>query len=211
MTVTGPAGRMRRTGLRLRRQCGIRQAHPDVERVVLVTDPASGDLQALACRGDAAAFGALIREYDHDLRGVAWSVVRSADRTDDVMQSAYEKAFRSIGSFDGRSSLKTWLYCVVYRTALDDLRHEGRRRHDDLDALHDVAATGASPSDAAIARVELAAAMDVLRPEQRAALMLTAGMGFSFDEAAEILGESRGTVASRVSRARSALERWRRP
>lgn len=174
-----------------------------------MTDPASGDLQALACRGDAAAFGALIREYDHDLRGVAWSVVRSADRTDEVMQNAYEKAFRSIDSFDGRSSLKTWLYSVVYRTALDDLRHEARRRHDHLDSLLEVAAVGSSPADAAIAGVELAAALGSLRPEQRAALMLTAGLGFSFDEAAAILGESRGTVASRVSRARSALERWR--
>jgi RNA polymerase sigma-70 factor (ECF subfamily) len=176
--------------------------------VVLVSERADADLPAAACRGDAAAFGALIREYDRDLRGVAWSVVRSADRLDDVMQTAYEKAFRSIASFDGRSTLKTWLYSVVYRTALDDLRYEGRRAHQDLDSIRDVAAPGDQSADAALAKVELAAAMNSLRPEQRAALMLTAGLGFSFDEAAEILGESRGTVASRVSRARLTLERW---
>ena len=55
------------------------------------------DLEDRACRGDAAAFGELIRSYDRDLRAVVWAVVRTGPDTDDVMQVAYEKAFRSVG------------------------------------------------------------------------------------------------------------------
>lgn len=62
--------------------------------------PVEDELEVRAGRGDAAAFGALIRRHDPDLRGVAWSVCRLANTTDDIMQAAYEKAFRSIDGFD---------------------------------------------------------------------------------------------------------------
>lgn len=172
------------------------------------TRRSNDDLEARARAGDAAAFGALLRAWDRDLRGVAWSVVRSDHATDDVMQTAYEKAFRSIGRFDGRSSMKTWLHSIIYRTALDHIRYEKRRRHDDLEVV-DLQRPGPdSTSDRAMGQVELAQAMESLGPDQRAALMLTAGLGYSFDEVAEITGESRGTIASRASRARARIERW---
>ena len=170
--------------------------------------PTDHELESRARGGDAAAFGALIRAWDRDLRGVAWSVVRSADGTDDVMQAAYEKAFRSLGRFDGRSSMKTWLHSIIYRTALDHVRYEGRRRHADLEVVDQIRPGADSASDRAIGQIELGQAMDALDPEQRAALMLTAGLGYSFDEAAAITGERRGTMASRVSRARKKLARW---
>ncbi len=159
---------------------------------------------------DARSFGERIREWDHDLRGVAWSVVKTQPATDDVMQDAYERAFRALDFFDGRSSMKTWLYSIVYRTAIDHLRRERRRTHDELDSLVTEPATGPndSPSAAALARAELDGLLDSCTPEQRAMLMLTAGLGYSFDETAEILDVNRGTVASRVSRLRSRLRRW---
>ena len=170
----------------------------------------SSDLERRARSGDPGAFGSLIRAWDHDLRGVAWSVVRSDTATDDVMQDAYERAFRSLDRFDGRATMKTWLHSIVYRTAIDHLRYEGRRRHDDVEDLRPVAGTDAraAPEATAIGRQELATVLEDCTPDQRAMLMLTAGLGYSFDETAEILGENRGTVASRVSRARSRLTRW---
>jgi RNA polymerase sigma-70 factor (ECF subfamily) len=157
---------------------------------------------------DAQSFGAFIRKHDHKLRGVAWAVVRDDHQTDDVMQAAYEKAFRALPTFDGRSSLSTWLHSIVYRTALDHIRFEGRRRHEDVDDLRNRAQLGSDAAAVGIDRLELAAAMDRLAPEERTALMLVAGLGYSYDETASIMGEARGTVASRVSRARARLERW---
>ena len=58
----------------------------------------------------------------------------------------------------------------------------------------------------ATARVDLARAFDRLDADQRVALMLTTGLGYSFDEVAAITGTRRGTVASRASRARRRLE-----
>jgi len=162
------------------------------------------DIEARARAGDGEAFGQLIRSWDHDLRGVVWAVVRSSHATDDVMQSAYEKAFAAIRSFDGRSSLKTWLHSICYYAAIDHVRYEGRRQHDIVDdqiglpRINDAA-------DQAVARVELDRAFARLDDEQRALLMLTAGLGHSFDETASIVGLPRGTVASKVGRARARL------
>ncbi len=161
-----------------------------------------------AAANDARSFGEFIRAHDQQLRGVAWSVVRDQHQTDDVMQAAYEKAFRALPEFSGRSAMSTWLHSIVYRTALDHIRYEGRRRHQDVDDLHNVGRGGDSAANAGMGRVELDAVMGQLGPADRAALMLVAGWGYSYDDAAEILGEARGTVASRVSRARRRLERW---
>lgn len=161
-------------------------------------------LEAQARGGDAPAFGSLARQWDSSLRAVVWSVVRSADATDDVMQAAYEKAFRSISGFRGGSSLKTWLHSICWRTAIDHVRYEGRRRHQPLDQVGDVAAE-ASTSSAALDRVELASVLERLDPDVRSLLMLTAGLGYSFDEVAEIVDMPRGTVASKVGRARRSL------
>lgn len=158
--------------------------------------------------GDAAAFGAYIRDNDQRLRGVAWSVVRDVHRTDDVMQASYEKAFRALDGYDGRAALSTWLHSIVYRTALDNLRYEGRRRHDDVDEIGGRAPAEPDTATSAVDRMELESVLDSLNPADRAALTLTVGLGHSYDEAAEMLGERRGTIASRVSRARERLTRW---
>jgi RNA polymerase sigma-70 factor (ECF subfamily) len=149
----------------------------------------------------------LIRRLDHELRGVAWSVVRTSDGTDDVMQETYEKAFRALGRFEGRSSMKTWLHAICYRTAIDHRHDRSRRDFDnveELEALPDPTSTASAATD----RTELAAVLATLDPQQRALLMLTAGLGYSFDETAQIVGMPRGTVASRVSRARQKIARW---
>ena len=161
-------------------------------------------LELAAANGDVRAFATLIRQWDHDLRGVAWSVVRSATATDDVMQSTYERALRSLAGFEGGSSLKTWLHSICYRTAIDHVRHESHRQHGDDSVLETIAATG-STSAQALDRVQLGAALDQLNPDHRSLIMMTAGLGYSFDEVAEIVGVPRGTVASRVGRARAAL------
>lgn len=167
------------------------------------------DLEERACRGEAAAFGHLIRVFDGDLRATVWSVVRSSEVTDDVMQVAYERAFRSIRTFKRESSLKTWLHSICYRAAIDHVRYESRRRHERIeDAL--AFSAGVGVDDAVIARMELVEALGRLDPSQRAVVMLTAGLGYSFDEAAAITGLRRGTVASKAARARRRLERVNR-
>jgi len=153
--------------------------------------------------GNAEAFERAVRQWDADLRGVVWSVVRNRGAVDDVMQSAYERAFRGLDRFDGRSSLKTWLHSICYRTAIDYLRYEGRRRHGNIDDQHDLASPDLS--DRAVARIGLAQAFAQLTKEERALMMLTVGLGHSYDDAAQITGLPRGTVASKLRRARKRI------
>lgn len=171
-------------------------------------DANTADLERRAVDGNAAAFASLLRLWDGDLRGVAWAVV-GGNGLDDVMQSAYERAFRAIDSFGGRSSMKTWLHSIVYRTAIDHARYEGRRRHDNVDDAGVLPLTKSTATESeALDQMEIGELLRRLSSDQREALMLTIGLGYSYDEAAEITGESRGTIASRVNRARSRLERW---
>ena len=103
--------------------------------MAMATTPDTKLLERSARDGDADAFGQLLRLWDGDLRGVAWSVARSAAATDDIMQDAYERAFRAIDGFNGESAMKTWLHSIVYRSALDFVRYEDRRAHDDASAV----------------------------------------------------------------------------
>lgn len=165
------------------------------------------NLEELARLGNARAFGQLIRTFDDDLRRVAWNIVRSPEELDDVMQESYEKAFRSIRSFEGRASMKTWLHAICYRTAIDHVNTQSRRRHESDGRLHDIADRG-STAQAATDRMEIEDSLAALAPEQRVLLLLTAGLGYSVDETAEIMGLPRGTVASRVRRAKRAMTPW---
>ena len=170
--------------------------------MLLLEPVTSSDLEERSLAGDAAAFGELIREWDHDLRGVVWTVVRSAHATDSVMHSSYEKAFRNIHRFDGTTSLKTWLHTICLRAAIDHARASSG--HEDVDGQ-------ASPpfSSHAINLVpdseELDAVFDSLDRVEQLLLMLTAGLGYGFDETATMVGIARSTVASKAGRAREHL------
>ena len=162
------------------------------------------ELEKRAMAGEAAAFGQVVRLYERDLRGLVWSVVRDHHQADDVLQAAFEKAFRRVKTFRGNGSMKPWLQSICYRAALDHLRYEGRRRHSNIDQIPPIEA-----DDDVAMRVETLdgfyAVMDSLDPETRALLMLTAGFGYTATDAADITGMPVGTVNSRLSRARQRL------
>ncbi len=162
-------------------------------------------LQTLAIAGDAQAFGKLIRTYDHDLRGAVYNITRSANDLDDIMQKSYEKAFKSVSNFNARSSMKTWLYTICTRQAIDHLRYEGRRDHDEIDGSHDSTEGSNSPESATLSKMACDEVLQDLDPETRAMLVFTTALGFSFDETAEIMESQRGTVASKVGRAKKKL------
>lgn len=158
---------------------------------------------------DVDRFVAALREHDGYLRGLVWAVVRDSDVIDDVMQAAYEQAYRSLGTFDGRSSMRTWLHTISYRRAVDHVRYESRRRTVPLDdnAAAGLRSTAAAIADHRLAAMEVVSLLDRLDSNERALLYLTAGLGYGYDEVAAIVDLPRGTVASRVSRAKDKLRK----
>lgn len=158
---------------------------------------------------DASSFVAALPEHDDYLRGLVWAVVRDPNAVDDVMQATYERAYRSLDRFDGRSSLRTWLHTICYRTAIDHIRYESRHRTVPFDAvaLENEAITEPSITGEIVAGLEAFDALARLDPEQRSLLYLTAGLGYSYDDVAEIVDLPRGTVASKVNRAKEKLRK----
>jgi RNA polymerase sigma-70 factor (ECF subfamily) len=110
--------------------------------------------------------------------------------------------------FDGRSALGTWLHRIVYTTCVDHLRRRPAQAVPTPPAaVEDVPDPASDPLDRLIAWECLAAALDQLPPDQRAALLLVDQEGYDYQTAGEIIGVPPGTVSSRVSTARATVRR----
>lgn len=170
----------------------------------------TGDSRSLALvlraqSGDRDAFGSLIRQHDVSMRRLAFGLVGDRGGMDDALQEAYLRAYRGLPAFHGDAAFGTWLYRIVYRTCLDELRR--RRPVSALDEAAELPDTRAGPEMLASSRRDIDAAMAQLSTEMRAAVWLIDGEGLSYEEAAAVLGVPAGTIASRVSRARVQLRR----
>jgi RNA polymerase sigma-70 factor (ECF subfamily) len=173
-----------------------------------VRHPATRDdertLLVRARRGDADAFLALVEPHDRGLRALAFRLLGDRELMDEALQNAYANAFAGIGTFGGRAAVSTWLYRIAYNACLDELRRLARTP--ELVPLAEESAAHSTDGDADVpARIDLAAALRALPLELRAPVLLVDGHGFSYPEAADVLGVPDGTVASRLNRARAAL------
>jgi len=187
---------------------------------------------AQARGGDGGAFTRLVQPLRRELHAHCYRILGSTHDADDALQDALLRAWRGLERFEGRSSLRSWLYTVATRTCLDIVEARGKRALPvDLgpasthamigDApLADVAwlgpypdvglATGpAGPGESYEQReaVELAfvAALQHLPGNQRAALLLFEVLGFSIAEIATMMDTSTTSVNSALARARKIV------
>jgi RNA polymerase sigma-70 factor (ECF subfamily) len=86
-----------------------------------------GDLLALARTGDEDAFGALVETHRSELRAYCYRMLGSVQDAEDAVQNAMLRAWRGLGAFEGRSSVRSWLYTIATNTTLDIARHRSRR------------------------------------------------------------------------------------
>lgn len=168
--------------------------------------------------GDNKAFEELIEEHFKKIYNIAYRMTGNPDDASDMTQEVMIKLFRNIGSFKGDSKFSTWVYRVATNTCLDELKKQKRHSHTSLNAefdtgdgemTYDVEDTSPTPEEAAEKkelRSTVAAAIQKLSPDHKAALVLRDIKGFSYDEIAKILNCSEGTVKSRLNRARAALK-----
>jgi len=156
--------------------------------------------------GDTAAFQHIVRHTGDLLVRLAARILGNVADAEDTVQEAYVKAYRALvnGQFDGRSSVRTWLYRIVTHAAIDGLRHR-RRRDARLDSELPSAWDGAALAEARLALTELSDLLRGLPPDQRAALVLKSVEGLTTPEIAQIMDCSVGAVEQRLVRARAAL------
>ena len=164
-------------------------------------------IAAAARAGDPRAFTALVEHYDPRLRTLAFHLLGDSHQTDDALQDVYVKTFRALPDFAGRSALSTWLTRITYTTCIDHLRRRARLvLVPDLEpepALPD----SPDPTEDLSDRRAVREALRQLPPEQRAVVVLVGVQGLDYEQAAEILGVPGGTIASRLSTARTILRR----
>jgi RNA polymerase sigma-70 factor, ECF subfamily len=179
--------------------------------------------------GDDAAFTRLVEPLRRELHAHCYGMLGSAHDADDALQDGLLRAWRGLATFEGRSSLRSWLYSVVTHTCLDSVRGRGRRALPvDLGPSSERVVVGAAPRnevswlgpypDATLAdgplgpdaryeqreAVELAfvAALQHLPGNQRAALLLFEVLGFTAAEIATMMDTSVASVNSALQRAR---------
>jgi RNA polymerase sigma-70 factor (ECF subfamily) len=168
--------------------------------------------------GDQAAFRSLFERYNRRAYAVAVGVVKNQDDALDVVQEAFIKVHKHIGTFQGTSSFYTWLYRIVMNLAIDQVRR--RRRVTEFDETirkDDATADGTmlprvvneNPSKAVVRQelsIKLEAALDTLPEYHRAVILLREVEGLSYEEMAKILKVPKGTIMSRLFHARRKMQ-----
>jgi len=172
--------------------------------------------------GSEEAFALLIAQYSHSVYSLVARSLRDPADAADVTQDVFIKVFRNISSFHGEASLRTWIYRIALREASNQRRWWGRHKRQEItiDAplendegesfcLADALPTGdASPYELAARgemKVRVEAALKSLPDCFREAVVLREIEGFGYEEIAEILDVTVGTVKSRLARGRAAL------
>jgi RNA polymerase sigma factor (sigma-70 family) len=175
------------------------------------------DEQALisaAKKGDRRAFNQLVLHYQGLAYNVAYRILGDPDAAADATQDAFFSAYKAISKFRG-GSFKSWLLRIVTNACYDQLRVKQRRPTSSLDDLPVEAdhtfylEDPAEQPDDFVERRELyhfiEAGIATLPSEQRIVLVLSDVQGMSYQEVAEVLNISLGTVKSRLSRGRAKL------
>jgi RNA polymerase sigma-70 factor (ECF subfamily) len=161
--------------------------------------------------GDEAAYGTLVERYEDRLRTLARRLVGDVHRAEDVVQDAFLKAYVKLPSFHGKSSFYTWLYRITVNAAADLRQRESRRRAASLDVEpigRALSGAGPGPADRAVTaehRDIVRREIEKLSPKLKTILKLRELEGLSYEELAQTLAISKGTVESRLFRAREKL------
>jgi RNA polymerase sigma-70 factor (ECF subfamily) len=151
--------------------------------------------------GDDAAMAEFVRATQADVwRLCAYLADRAS--ADDLTQDTYLRAFRSLHTFRGDSSVRSWLLTVARRVVADEITRRQRYRQ----VFAPQADPGEGPTTADHAEAHgTRALLALLAEDRRAAFVLTQLLGYSYAEAAEVCGCPVGTIRSRVARAREDL------
>ena len=160
--------------------------------------------------GDAAAFEALVRHYRNDVFALSYHFVRNREEAWDISQEVFIKAYKSIGRFRGDASFKTWLLRITANHCKDYFKKRRLKTVAFEDGLkHEGPSTLAGP-DRSLEQEELGAAIaeavDALPHKHRTAFILREYEEMSYQEMAEVMGCSIGTVMSRLHHARKKLQ-----
>ncbi len=181
------------------------------------------ELVRRAKAGDHEAFRQLLERHNRRAYALALGVVRNPDDALDVVQEGFIKAHRYLPKFEGTSSFYTWLYRIVMNLAIDHLRKRKRAQQVDFnDALSHIEGEGSVGEDSLLPKIlgadpskslmrremreHIETAMAQLSDNHRSVLMMRELEGLSYEQMAEVMKCSKGTIMSRLFHARKNMQ-----
>jgi len=176
---------------------------PDDELVALCQAQGSGDDRPIQ---------ELLHRYQNMVWRVCYSFMRNPQDAEDLTQEVFLRVYRSLPHFEGRSSLKTWIYRIALNTCKNEIRHRSRRPQTaeaDVQTLADVLpapTTTEGEWQQINTRGQLAVAFSRLRPEEYDILTLRDVEERPYTEIAEMLSINLSAAKMRAKRAREALK-----
>jgi RNA polymerase sigma-70 factor (ECF subfamily) len=187
-----------------------------LEQAGAVSGAVDHGLVDLCRRGDPQAFARLVAIHEGMVFSLSVRLLGDPEEARDLTQEVFLQVYRTLGGFEGRSSLRTWIYRIVVNQARNRRRFWRRRFRDRSMPLEDVSGRDAvrltdtqGGPDTSYARQEkgrrVQAALSRLSFDHRAILLLREVEGLSCEEVSRALGIAEGTVKSRLSRAREAF------
>ena len=170
-----------------------------------------GDDQQLirdACGGDDRAFGHLVRFYTRPLYNYCFRFLNRKEDVEDVLQETFLKAYKALGRYDQTRAFSSWLFTIATHTTYDWLRKKKRfpemliidNNNDSIETIGDHRSY-IIIEDA----IDLDAALQQLRPEYKAVLLLYYYQSLPYEEIAAILSTPLNTVKTHLRRAKEAL------
>jgi RNA polymerase sigma-70 factor, ECF subfamily len=181
--------------------------------LAMAAHPDGGELESgLLSRCQAAEPAALrvfVEHYQHAVFALISRIMGHCPEVEDVAQETFLRAIRALPGFDvdGAARLSTWLLTIATRLALDVCRKRTRERRSSGATEPMSASTPEHDVLRAELREAIAAAVDELPDDQRAAFVLAEFHGFSIEDIATALQTRPGTVKTRLFRARAKLSR----
>lgn len=171
--------------------------------------------------GDRQAFQRLVEKYQQRAYTIAFQILKRREDAQDVVQESFVKAYLSLAQFKGNAAFYTWLYRIVFNMSIDLKRKLGRRnepavsldesQRDEIE--HKIeAGTGLrieQPLESVVRREQaqtIQSVLDSISEEHRSVIVLREVEGMRYEQIAQILGISKGTVMSRLHYARKRLQ-----
>lgn len=176
--------------------------------------PSDSTLAVRARDGDGHAFTELVRRHQERVFRIVYRMLRNRDEAEDVTQVTFVRAFRSLLKFKEEFAFHPWLYRIAVNASLTHIEKRKREKLVDIEQVPERLVPrppGEESPLEAVGRREMIdriqRALPELPQEQRLVFLLRVNEGLSYEEIAETLDIPRGTVMSRLSRAREALRK----
>ena len=163
--------------------------------------------------GDPDAFGQLMEPLEKLVWRVCWHYTGNREAAEDCGQEAMIRIWRNLANYRGECALESWVYRIAANCCMDWLRRKKRDKSVSVEPLQEQGFDPADPSPGTEEQVvrkderrRLREAIAQLPDDQREALIMTQLEKIPYEEAAQALGVSEGTVKSRVNRAKARLK-----